>query len=137
MEALGEEGLKILYEIRLAGELALSDRLYQAVRELKGDFEAVKERGEIERIVREAREHHLHLRKGKSLLVLKELLIEKIEGLRGEKGMDPSHQLELIKEVILLLDLVKKWGFGVSLEEAQNLMAQILDECVEGMEKGW
>jgi hypothetical protein len=33
--------------------------------------------------------------------------------------------------------LAKKWEFEISLEEAQNLMGQILDECVGGLEKCW
>jgi hypothetical protein len=33
--------------------------------------------------------------------------------------------------------LAKKWDFEISLEEAQNLMGQILDECVGGLEKCW
>jgi hypothetical protein len=36
-----------------------------------------------------------------------------------------------------LFDLAKKGDFEVFPEEAQNLMGQILDECVEGLEKYW
>jgi hypothetical protein len=35
------------------------------------------------------------------------------------------------------LDLTKKWDFEISLEEAQNLMSQILDECFGNLEKCW
>jgi hypothetical protein len=33
--------------------------------------------------------------------------------------------------------LAKKWDFEISLEESQNLMGQILDECVGGLKKCW
>jgi hypothetical protein len=36
-----------------------------------------------------------------------------------------------------LLDSAKKWDFEISLGEVQNLMGQILDECVESVEKCW
>jgi hypothetical protein len=36
-----------------------------------------------------------------------------------------------------LFDLAKKGDFEVFPEEAQNLMGQILGECVEGLEKCW
>jgi hypothetical protein len=96
-----------------------------------------KERGEIDRIIEEAKEHGYKLRMEKSLLVLNEILMEKIKTLQESKGSDLSHQVEQIKEVITFLDLVKKWDFGISLEEAQSLMGQILDECVGDLEKCW
>ena len=43
----------------------------------------------------------------------------------------------MVEEVLVLLDLAKKWGFEISLEESQNLMGQVLDECVESAEKCW
>ena len=46
-------------------------------------------------------------------------------------------QSEQIEEVMTLLDSAKKWDFEISLEEAQNLMGQILEECVGGLEKCW
>ena len=48
-----------------------------------------------------------------------------------------SRQSEVVEEVLTLLDLAKKWDFEISLEESQNLMGQILDECVESAEKCW
>jgi hypothetical protein len=35
------------------------------------------------------------------------------------------------------IELAKKWGFEIFLEEAQNLVGQILEECAEGLEKCW
>jgi hypothetical protein len=43
----------------------------------------------------------------------------------------------VVEEVLTLLDLAKKWGFEISLEEAQNLMGEILEECVGDLEKCW
>ena len=39
--------------------------------------------------------------------------------------------------MLTLLDLAKKWEFEIPMEEAQNLMGRILEECVEGLEKCW
>ena len=63
--------------------------------------------------------------------------MEKIKALQESKGSDLSRQSEQIEEIMTLLDLAKKWDFEISLEEAQNLMGQILDECVGGLEKCW
>ena len=57
--------------------------------------------------------------------------------LQESKGSDLPRQAEQIEEIIALLDLVKKWDFEISLEEAQNLMGHILDERVGGLEKCW
>ena len=137
VEVLSREGLEIPFEIRVVAEVTLSNRLFQEINELKRDFKKTKERGEIDRIIEEAREHGYHLRKEKSLLVLNEILMERMNALQKRKGPDLSRQSELAEEVLTLLDLAKKWDFEISLEEAQNLMGQILDECVGGLEKGW
>jgi hypothetical protein len=57
--------------------------------------------------------------------------------LQESKGSDLPRQAEQIEEVMTFLDLAKKWDFEISLEEAQNLMGQILDECVGSLEKCW
>jgi alpha-amylase/alpha-mannosidase (GH57 family) len=137
VEALSREGLEIPYEIRVAAEITLSHRLFREISELKRDFKTTKERGEIDRIIEEAREHGYKLRMEKSLLVLNEILMEKIKALQESKGSDLSHQSEQIEEIMTLLDSAKKWDFEISLEESQNLMGQILDECVGGLEKCW
>jgi alpha-amylase/alpha-mannosidase (GH57 family) len=137
VEALSREGLEIPYEIRVAAEVTLSDRLFQEINELKRDFKKTKERGEIDRIVEEAGEHGYHLRKEKSLLILKEILKEKMIAIEGSRGPNLSHPSEQIEEAIALFDLIKKWDFEISLEEAQNSMGQILDECVRDIEKCW
>ena len=63
--------------------------------------------------------------------------MEKMNALQKSKGSDLSRQAEQIEEVITFLDLVKKWNLEISLEESQNLMGQILDECVGSLEKCW
>jgi alpha-amylase/alpha-mannosidase (GH57 family) len=137
VEALSREGLEIPYEIRVAAEVTLSNRLFQEINELKGDFKATKERGEIDRIIKGAKEHGYDLRKEESLSVLNEILMEKMNALQKSKGSDLSWQEEQIETVMTLLDLAKKWDFKISLEEAQNLMGQILDECFGNLEKCW
>jgi hypothetical protein len=121
----------------VAAEVTLSDRLFQEINELKGDFKATKEKGEIDRIIEEAKEHGYHLRMEKSLLLLNEILMEKMDLLQESKGSDIPLQAEQIEEVMTFLDLAKEWDLEISLEEAQNLMGQILDECVGGLEKCW
>ena len=63
VEALSREGLEIPYEIRVAAEVTLSNRLFQEINELKKDFKTTKERREIDRIIEEAREHGYHLKR--------------------------------------------------------------------------
>jgi alpha-amylase/alpha-mannosidase (GH57 family) len=137
VEALSREGLEIPYEIRVAAEITLSHRLFQEINELKKDFKGTIERRKIDEIVEEAREHGYHLGMGEALLLLNEILKEKIIALQESKGSDLSRQAEQIEEIMALLDSAKKWNFEISLEEAQNLMGQILDECVGGLEKCW
>jgi len=137
VEALSREGLEIPYEIRVAAEVTLSDRLFQEIKELRRDFRGAIERKEIDRIIEEAKEHGYHLTGEKSLFVLNEILMERMNGLQDGKSPDLSRQSELAEEVLTLLDLAKKWDFEISLEEAQNLMGEILEECAGGLEKCW
>jgi len=137
VEALSREGLEIPYEIRVAAEITLGNRLFQEMNELKRDFKTTQEKGEIERMIEEAREHDYHLNMEKPLLVLNKMLREKMNTLQKIKSSDLHRQAEQIEEIIALLDLTKKWDFEISLEEAQNLMGQILDECVGSLEKYW
>jgi len=137
VEALSREGLEIPYEIRVAAEVTLSNRLFEEMNELKKDFKGTIKRKVIDEIVEQTREHNYQLRMEKSLRLLNEILEEKMNGLREAWGLDLSRQSEQIGEIITLLDLIKKWGFEISLEEAQNLMKEMLDECIEGLEKCW
>lgn len=137
VEALAKEGLEVPFEIRVAAEVTLSERLLHEVRELKGDFKGTVERGEIGRIVEEAREHGFELRKEEPLRILNELLKEKVESLRENWGTNLSSQAERVEEIMTFLDLTEKWGFQLSKEEAQDLLDEMLDQCVEEMEKCW
>ena len=137
VEALSREGLEIPFEICVAAEVTLSDRLFQEIKELRRDFRGTIQRKEIDRIIEEAKEHDYHLRREKSLLVLNEILMERMNLLQKSKGPDLSRQSEQAEEVMMLLDSAKKWGFEISLEEAQNLMGQILEECVGSLEQCW
>jgi hypothetical protein len=129
--------LEIPYEIRVAAEITLSNRLFQEINELKRDFKTTKERGEIDRIIEEAREHDYHLNKEKSLLVLNEILKKKMMALQKNKDSDLTRQTQQIEEAMTLLDLTERWGFEISRGEAQDLMEEILDECLGGLEKCW
>ena len=137
VEALSREGLEIPYEINVAAEVALSHRLFQEINELRRDFKTTKERGKIDQIMEEAKEHRYHLRKERSLLLLNKILSEKMNALQASKGSNLSRQSEQIDEIITLLDLANKWDFEISLEEAQNLTKEILNEYVGGLEKYW
>ncbi|HVP78749.1 MAG TPA: DUF3536 domain-containing protein [Thermodesulfobacteriota bacterium] len=137
VEALSREGLEIPFEIRVAAEVTLSHRLFQEVRELVRDFKGTIERGKIDEIVQEAKEHGYRLRKEKSLLALNQFLMDRMDALQKNKGSDLPRQSGLAEEVLKLLDLVKKWDLEMSLEEAQNVMSQILGECVGDLEKCW
>jgi hypothetical protein len=137
VEALSKEGLEIPFEIRVAAEVTLSDRLFQEIKELNRDLHGTVERGKIDEIVEEARKHGYHLRKEKSLLGLNRTLMERMNALQKNKSSDLSRQAELAEEVLTLLDLTKKWDFEISLEEAQNSMGEILKECVGDLEQCW
>jgi alpha-amylase/alpha-mannosidase (GH57 family) len=137
IEALSREGLEIPHEIRVAAEFTLSHRLFQEINALKKDFKKTKERGEIDRIIEEAKEHGYHLRREKSLFVLNEMLKEKMKALQESRGSGLTRRSKQVEEVMTLLDLSKKWSFELSLEEAQNLMKELLDECVGSLEKCW
>jgi hypothetical protein len=137
VEALAREGLEIPYEIRVAAEVTLSDRLLHEVDELERDFKGTIERGEIDRIIEEAKHHGFQLRKKEPSLILNKMLNEKMRLLQNTKGSDLSGQIEGIEEMITLLDRVEKWGFELSTEEAQNIIDEMLDEYIENLEKSW
>jgi len=137
IEALAKEGLEIPFEIRVAAEVTLSDRLLSEVKTLRSDYKKTIERGEIDRIVEEAREHGFHLQVQEPLLVLNEMLKERMGLLRKSKESNLTFQEEQIEEIIALLDLSQKWGFELSKEEAQDLMVEVLEEYVGRLEKSW
>lgn len=137
IEILAGEGLEIPHEIRAAAEITLSHRLFQEVKELRRDFRSAIAKGAIDRIVEESKRYGCRLRKEESLLVLNQILREKVESLGRTKYSDLPAQEGLIQETITLLDLAKKWDFDLDKWEAQDLMDGILDECVKSLEESW
>jgi alpha-amylase/alpha-mannosidase (GH57 family) len=133
--ALAREGVEIPFEIRVAAEVTLSHRLLKGVERLKGDYKSTTEKGEIDRIVDEAKKSGYHLRKEEPLLILNGMLREKVGLLRTPE--DSSIMEERIEEIITFLARVEKWGFEISKDEAQDLMDEMLKEYVGGLEKSW
>jgi alpha-amylase/alpha-mannosidase (GH57 family) len=144
VEALVREGLEIPYEIRVAAEVTLSDRLLREVEDLKRDFKTTMERAEIDKIINEAREYSFQLRKEEPALILSGLLKERMEILKETMVRYPSAspeedklKAEKVEELIRLLDLAEKWGFKLQKEEVQGLMDEMLKEYVWALEKSW
>jgi hypothetical protein len=144
VEALAREGMEIPHEIRVAAELTLSNRLLQEIKGLQRDFNQVVKRGEIDRIVEEAREHGFLLRKEEPTRILNEMLNEEMEALQKMVIQNPAVSPENVKgqeeraeKVIQLLDLAVRWGFELSKEKPQNSMSEMLAECLGGLEKCW
>jgi alpha-amylase/alpha-mannosidase (GH57 family) len=144
VEALVREGLEIPYEIRVAAEVTLSDRLLHEVENLGRDFRGTMEKGEIDKVINMARQQNYHLRKEEPALILNGLLKEGMEILKETMAQyqsaspeDDKLKTEKVEEVIRLLDLAEKWGFKLQKEEAQSLMDEMLREYVLGFEKSW
>ena len=144
VEALVREGLEIPYEIRVAAEVTLSDRLLHEVENLERDFKGTTIRGEIDKILGEAKEYGFQLRMEEPAMILGELLKERVEILqetmaryRSTSPEEDKMKTEKVEEVIRLLDLVEQWGFKLRKEEVQGLMDEMLKEYVLGLEKSW
>jgi alpha-amylase/alpha-mannosidase (GH57 family) len=138
------EGFEIPYEIRVAAEVTLSDRLLHEAKDLRRDFKGTLERGEIDKMIEEAREYGLQLKTEEPTLILSGLLKDKMENLqeamaRYQPGLSGEDKVtrEKVEEVIRLLDLAGKWGFKCRKEEAQHVMDEMLKEYVWGLEKSW
>jgi hypothetical protein len=54
-----------------------------------------------------------------------------------KEGLDLGSQEEQIEALILLLDQIERWGLEIPKEEVQDLMDEILDEHIGGMEESW
>ena len=144
IEALARGGLEIPYEIRVAAEVTLSERLLYQVNELKRDFESTLERGEIDRIIEEAKEHGFQLRMEEPSRIMNEMLNDKMEVLQKAVTQyfspvpDAEGALsEKVEQVIRFLDLAERWGFELSEQDAQNRMAEMLDQWAGDLEKSW
>jgi alpha-amylase/alpha-mannosidase (GH57 family) len=138
VEALAREGFEIPYEIRVAAEVTLSDQLLKAVKDLRSDLKGALRKGDIDHIIDEAKRLDYHLRKEETVLVLKGMLKERMERLRGlREGPDLGSQEEQIEALILLLDQLERWGLEIPKEEAQDLMDEMLRKYVGGLEESW
>ena len=137
VEILVREGLEIPFEIRMAAEVTLSRRLLLEIEALKTDFKGTLQRGEVERIVEEAEQFGLRLRREEPVRILNDMLKEKMKQLQEGLHPDPLGQSESIEEMITFLRSAEKWGFELSKEEAQDVMDEILKEYVGALEKSW
>jgi hypothetical protein len=138
VEALAREGFEIPYEIRVAAEVTLSDQLLKAVKELGSDLKEALRKGDIDKIIDEAKRLGYHLRKEETILVLKDMLKQSMGRLCGLKeGLDLGSQEEQIEALILLLDQVERWGLEIPKEEVQDSMDEMLKEYVLGLEESW
>ncbi|MBS3920397.1 MAG: DUF3536 domain-containing protein [Deltaproteobacteria bacterium] len=130
-------GMEIPWDIKTAVEITLSHRLLREIKELRRDVESNIKKGAIDRIVEESKRYGCRLHKEESLSILNEMLRKKMKSLRETKSSNLSLQEGLIQEVITLLDLAKQWGFDLDRLETQDLMHEILNECLENLEKSW
>jgi alpha-amylase/alpha-mannosidase (GH57 family) len=138
VEALAREGFEIPYEIRVAVEVTLSDQLLKAVKDLRSDLQGALRKGDMDKIIDEAKRLGYHLRKEETILVLKGMLKERMERLCGLKeGADLGSQEEQIESLSLLLDQVERWGLEIPKEEVQDLMDEMLKKYLGGLEESW
>jgi alpha-amylase/alpha-mannosidase (GH57 family) len=143
---LAKEGLEIPYEIRVAAEVTLRDRFLREVRSLREDFRGTMARGEMGRIIEEAKGFGFYLEKEEAIEVLNQVLREKMETIRKVMGgclFGTTEKMDLgegkAEEVIALLDLAEKRDLNLwqGKEEAQNALNSILDEYGWNLEKAW
>ena len=66
IETLAAAGLEIPYEIRVAAEVTLNDRLFREVERLSKEFKVIVEQGRIDRIMEEAEQFGYRLRRDES-----------------------------------------------------------------------
>jgi hypothetical protein len=131
VEALAREGFEIPYEIRVAAEVTLSDQLLKAVKDLRSDLKGALRKGDIDKIIDEAKRLGYHPRKEETILVLKDMLKQSMGRLCGLKeGPDLGSQEEQIEALTLLLDQVERWGLETPKEEVQDSMDEMLKEYV-------
>ncbi len=140
--ALVREGFEIPYEIRVASEVTLSDRLLREVEALRKDFKTTMERVEIDKIIDEAKDYNFQPEMEKPAQILSGVLEEAMEILqetmaRFQSASPEEDKLkaERVEEIIKLLDLVEKWGVKLQIEEVQDLMGEMLREYMGALEK--
>ena len=134
-------GLEIPYEIRVAAEVTLSDRLFREMRRLSEDFRVTLERGRLDQIIEEAEQYGYRLRKGEPSLILNQMLNERMDTLQKGMVQDPPETMEVqaegVETLMLLIDRAEKWGFDLGKGEAQNITNEILDKYFGELEMSW
>lgn len=138
---LVKPGLEIPYEIRVAAQVTLSDRLFREVERLKRDYKKILEQGKIDGIVEEANQYGYDLRREESCQILDEMLDQKMDALLRGMAKDPPETVEVLSETVngllQFIDQAEKWGFELRMGEAQNLMNEVLDTYFGGLEMSW
>ncbi|NWF93719.1 MAG: DUF3536 domain-containing protein [Syntrophaceae bacterium] len=127
--------------VRSAGEAMLSERLLREIEALKSDFEGTVKKGEIDEIVREAKDQGFELKTEEVTLILSSRLEEMMRVLHrmmiGSRVGSVEEEKERVEEVIRFLAVIEKWGFRLQKEEAQALMNELLEEYVSARERSW
>ena len=141
IEPLVRFGLEIPYEIRVASEVTLSDRLFHEVEKLPGDFKNRLEDGVIDRMIEEATRYGYDLRREEPCSILDEMLNHRMgmlqRGLSKDSPETTDSHAEKIEELIVLIDRAGKWGFKLRIGEAQNIMHEILESTFGELEMSW
>ena len=141
VEPLVAFGLEIPYEIRVAAEVTLSDRLLREVEKLPDDFRKQLEQGAVDRLIEEARRYGYELRREEPCSILDGLLNQWMGLLRrGMSKVSPEtmeSQKGTIEELILLIDRAGQWGFELRKGEAQNIIHEILEGSFGELEMSW
>ncbi len=141
IETLAGAGLEIPYEIRVAAEVTLSDRLFREVERLPMEFKVILEQGRIDRIMEEAEQFGYRLRRDASSLILNQMLNQKMDRLqKGVEKVSPESmeaEAERVEALVTLIDRAKKWGFDLHKGEAQNIMHEMLERYFGELELSW
>jgi hypothetical protein len=141
IEALAAAGLEIPYEIRVAAEVTLNDRLFREVERLSKEFKVIVEQGRIDRIMEEAEQFGYRLRRDESSVILNQMLNQKMDtlqkGMKKESPETMEAEAKRVDELVTLVDQAKKWGFELRKGEAQNIMHDMLDRYFGELELSW
>jgi alpha-amylase/alpha-mannosidase (GH57 family) len=141
IETLAAAGLEIPYEIRVAAEVTLNDRLFREVEGLSKEFKVIVEQGRIDRIIEEAEQFGYRLRRDESSMILNQMLNQKMDtlqkGMKKESPETMEAEAKRVDELVTLVDQAKKWGFELRKGEAQNIMHDMLDRYFGELELSW
>jgi alpha-amylase/alpha-mannosidase (GH57 family) len=141
IDPLVRMGLEVPFEIRLASEVTLSDRLLREVQKLRSDFKGGLDQGTIDGIIEEAGRYGCHLGREEPCSILSGMVNQRMRILRGAMANESSEtvasQIQRIEELLTLIDRAEKWGFELRKGEAQNIMNELLDSTFGDLERGW